>query len=139
MVRDTDRPRQHMKTIAGKSIDDLPIPKLIRNARTDEGAALGVELARMCDIVEPVARLEYPTIPPRCASCAFREGPHVANGSPSTLIAALDCVRGSHVFECHEPARLGLPCSGWLFFYFADAKNKSPESTGATPGVENET
>ena len=118
-------------------ITDLPTPKLIRNARTDEGAALGVELARLCDNAEPQARLVEPMLPTRCNSCAFRAGPHVANGSPQTLIAAIDAAARPRetLFECHEPNRLGCPCAGWLFFLFADEHNKrrSAQSSAATP------
>lgn len=85
----------------------------IRNRRTPEGEELGRELARMCDESEPRARLLMPELPPRCASCAFREGPHVANGSPETLMDALKCVMEKKTFGCHEPARDGQPCSGW--------------------------
>lgn len=85
-----------------------------RNHRTPEGIELGEGLARFCDEAEPKARLHAPTMPPRCNSCAFRHGKHVANGSPWTLLIALRCIMDDDVFECHEPARANQPCSGWL-------------------------
>lgn len=92
----------------------------IRNRATDEGRQLGVELARLCDTAEPAARLRAPSLPPRCASCAFREGPHVANGSPQTLMDAIKCVAERTEFQCHEPAREDLPCSGWAMMVLAE-------------------
>jgi hypothetical protein len=85
----------------------------IRNVATDEGRILGRKLAQFCDDAEPAARLKAPEIPPRCNSCAFRAGPHVANGSPETQMDALKCVIEGVEFQCHEPAREGSPCSGW--------------------------
>lgn len=87
---------------------------LIRNRPTAEGHELGRHLAHFADEAEPRARLKWPEMPPRCASCAFREGPHVANGSPATQMDALKCVMEGVEFQCHEPPRAGQPCSGWL-------------------------
>jgi len=95
------------------------MPERIRNHTTDEGRELGRELARLCDTAEPAARLVAPSLPPRCASCAFRHGPHVANGSPQTLMDATKCVAERVEFECHEPARRGWPCSGWAMMVLA--------------------
>lgn len=85
-----------------------------RNRRTADGTALGNELARLCDDAEPRARLKVPDIPPRCNSCAFRAGPHVANGSPETLMDALKCAMEGVEFKCHEPSRKDWPCAGWM-------------------------
>lgn len=93
---------------------------MIRNRSTPTGRALGREIARLVDEAEPRARLVEPAIPPRCASCAFRVGPHVANGSPQTLTDATACVFDHTPFECHEPARAGQPCSGWLMLQVAE-------------------
>jgi len=92
---------------------------MIRNHRTPEGEALGEQIARLCDGAEPKARLRMPELQPRCASCAFRRGPHVANGSPATLMDALKCVMEGHEFQCHQPDRKGEPCSGWAMFLLA--------------------
>lgn len=90
-----------------------------RNRRTEEGAELGRHLARFCDQAEPLARLKVPELPPRCNSCAFRAGPHAANGSPQTQMDALKCVMEGSPFLCHEPAREGAFCSGWTMFMLA--------------------
>lgn len=91
----------------------------IRNRATPEGAELGKYMAKFCDQAEPVARLKVPDLPPRCNSCAFREGKHVANGSPETQMTALKCVMEGIPFECHEPGREGQPCSGWAMMMLA--------------------
>lgn len=91
----------------------------MKNFRSPEGAELGRHLARFCDEAEPKARLRLPELPPRCNSCAFRPGRHVANGSPATLMDALKCVIEGRIFECHEPAREGQPCSGWAMLVLA--------------------
>ena len=90
-----------------------------RNHTTLEGAELGKHLARFCDEAEPKARLKLPELPPRCNSCAFRQGPHVANGSPVTQMDALKCVLEGVEFHCHEPAREGHICSGWAMMMLA--------------------
>ena len=86
---------------------------LVRNRATKEGRKLGHHLARFCDEAEPKARLRFPELPPRCASCAFREGPHLANGSLATTMDALKCWLEVRQFNCHEPMREGTVCSGW--------------------------
>ena len=101
---------------------------MIRNHDTPDGAALGRELARLVDEAEPRARLVEPLIPPRCASCAFRAGPHIPNGSEATLGDALKCVVENLPFDCHEPARAGHPCSGWLMLQIAH-----PSAPGRVP------
>lgn len=85
----------------------------VRNRPTPEGTELGGHLARFCDEAEPAARLQMPELPPRCNSCAFRAGPHTANGSPETQMDALKCIMEGREFMCHEPARDGHLCSGW--------------------------
>lgn len=90
-----------------------------RNYRTDEGAELGHHMARICDDAEPKARLRMPELPPRCNSCAFRAGPHLASGSPFTQMDALKCVMEGREFYCHEPAREGAFCSGWAMLLLA--------------------
>jgi hypothetical protein len=96
-----------------------------RNHRTKEGAELGVELARLCDNAEPAARLKVPEILPRCASCAVRRGPHLANQSPVTLLNFTKCVLENIPFECHEPHRKGELCSGWAMLTLAKTDRES--------------
>ena len=91
----------------------------IRNKATAEGRKLGQEMARLCDSAEPDARLQTPDLPPRCSSCAFRAGQHVANGSSETLMDAVKCLVEGVEFQCHEPARKGQPCSGWAMMMLA--------------------
>jgi hypothetical protein len=91
----------------------------IRNRPTDEGRELGKHMARFCDEAEPKARLKVPELPPRCASCAFRAGPHLANGSPETQMDALKCWIEGVEFQCHEPHRKGELCFGWAMMMLA--------------------
>lgn len=102
----------------------------IRNTRSPEGAELGRKLAKWCDDAEPTARLRMPELPPRCNSCAFREGRHLANGSPATQMDALKCVIEGRPFYCHEPAREDWLCTGWLTFMLAA---DGPEDFGKVP------
>jgi hypothetical protein len=76
----------------------------------------------LCDSAEPDARLKMPELPPRCQSCAFREGPHVANGSPATQMNAVKCLIEATPFWCHQPSRTGEICSGWAMFMLAGWK-----------------
>jgi len=97
---------------------------MTRNRATPEGHALGKEMARLCDESEPRARLKFPELPPRCHTCAFREGPHVANGSPETLMTALKCVMEGVQFDCHERDREGQICSGYAMLLLAEDEFK---------------
>jgi hypothetical protein len=92
---------------------------MIRNRPTPEGQELGIMLAKFVDDAEPAARLRMPDLPPRCSSCAFRAGPHTANGSPATQMDALKCVLEGVKFHCHEPHREGDLCSGWAMMMLA--------------------
>ena len=100
-----------------------------RNHRTSEGAELGKLMAKFCDDAEPKARLRMPELPPRCNSCAFREGKHLANSSPFTQMDVLKCVIEGREFHCHEPAREGDLCSGWAMMMLA----KDEPDFGAVP------
>lgn len=102
---------------------------MIRNRRSPDGAQLGARLAQWCDDAEPQARLKVPDLPPRCQSCAFRKGEHVANGSPTTQMDALKCVIEGVEFQCHQPDRAGHPCSGWAMMMLA----KGDEGFGEAP------
>jgi len=95
------------------------MPDRIRNTRSPEGAEIGRMMAKWCDDAEPKARLRMPELPPRCNSCAFRDGRHLANGSPTTQMDALKCVMEGVEFGCHEPDREGALCSGWAMFMLA--------------------
>jgi hypothetical protein len=92
----------------------------IRNFTSPEGHALGEKMAQWCDDAEPMARLIEPAIPPRCMSCAFRKGAHLANGSPATQMAALKCVIEHEPFYCHDVHRQGQLCSGYVMMRLAD-------------------
>lgn len=78
---------------------------VIENHVTPEGQALGREMARLCD-GELAGKPDN-----RCPTCAFRAGPHLANGSPWTLMTAVKCMAERTPFWCHEHDR---PCAGWL-------------------------
>jgi hypothetical protein len=79
---------------------------LIPNTTTEEGRELGRHFARLCD-----REMEKrPFMRERCGTCAFREGEHLANGSPATLMTALKCAIEGKPFMCHEGDH---PCRGW--------------------------
>jgi hypothetical protein len=84
------------------------------NVATPEGRALGVQIARICD-----REAEKRGRDDRCATCAFRAGEHVANGSPETLMTALKCAAEREPFWCHEHDR---PCAGWQLMRFPAAE-----------------
>ena len=91
----------------------------VRNYTTDEGRELGAKLAKFCDDAEPKARLRLPELPPRCHSCAFREGKHLASASPFTQMDALKCIMEGREFYCHQKDREGHLCSGWAMMMLA--------------------
>jgi len=82
---------------------------LIANRRTPEGAELGQQIARLCDI-ELAGKEDS-----RCATCAGRGGEHLANGSPETLMTFVKCVAEREPFWCHEHDR---PCAAWSALRF---------------------
>ena len=92
---------------------------MMRNHTTPDGHALGEKMAKFCDDAEPKARLRFPELPPRCDSCAFKKGAHLANGSPYTQMDALKCVLEGREFYCHEHRRKDQLCSGWAMFMLA--------------------
>jgi len=100
------------------------VSELVRNRPSPEGEALGREMARLCDTAEPEARLKEPSLPPRCASCAFRHGRHLANRSAATQMDAVKCLIEGVEFQCHEPARKGQPCSGWAMMMLAGERTE---------------
>lgn len=96
----------------------------VRNKITPEGQELGKKMAAWCDTAEPAARLQSPDLPPRCASCAFRAGEHLANGSPQTQMDALKCVIEAEPFYCHDVHRADHICSGWVMMQLAHGKQE---------------
>lgn len=96
----------------------------IRNFTSEEGRALGKQMATWCDDAEPKARLDAPDLPPRCASCAFRAGDHLANGSPATQMDALKCLIEASPFYCHDVHRPDQLCSGWVMMQLAHGDNE---------------
>jgi hypothetical protein len=94
----------------------------IRNRPSPEGERLGEIMSEWCDNAEPKARLRFPELPPRCNSCAFRQGPHLANSSPATQMDVLKCLTEGIEFHCHEPNREDALCSGWAMMMLAEDK-----------------
>lgn len=90
-----------------------------KNFTSPDGFELGATIAKWCDDAEPNARLKMPELPPRCSSCAFRKGAHLASGSPATQMDALKCVMEGVEFECHQHDRPGQLCSGWAMMMLA--------------------
>lgn len=92
-------------------------PPLVPNRPSEEGRALGKELARLCDGEAEKLRHAGLPVPERCKSCAFTEGT-VPNGCASTALdATLSAINGIDFF-CHmgvkpgeEPTKL---CAGYL-------------------------
>jgi hypothetical protein len=80
------------------------------NVTTPEGRALGVEIARLADREALDSGRDG-----RCATCAFRAGDHLANGSPETLMSAIKCIAEREPFWCHEEDK---PCAGWSLMRF---------------------
>lgn len=46
-------------------------------------------------------------------SCAFRQGAHLPNNSPFTLMDAVKCLLERVEFQCHQPDRAGQLCAGF--------------------------
>ena len=88
---------------------------MFKNHTSPEGHLLGKNMARFCDQAEPVARLKVPELPPRCNSCAFREGKHLANGSSYTQMDVVKHVAEGVPFYCHQPDRKDELCAGWAY------------------------
>lgn len=83
------------------------------NVTTPEGRELGAQMARLCDKLAVEQGRDG-----RCATCAFRAGDHLANGSPETLMTALKCAIERAPFWCHEHDQ---PCAGWRLMRFENA------------------
>jgi hypothetical protein len=104
-------------------------PDATPNVPTDEGKALGRELARLCDVEEREQLKRFPNQLPRCDDCALRAGT-LPNGCPSTMMDVLKCVAEAEPFYCHkgvrdeaDPKRL---CSGFMILVgvAAESENK---------------
>lgn len=87
----------------------------VPNVRSPEGAALGREIARLCDVEE--AKQTSTTQLPRCTDCAARLGT-LPNENTETQMNFIKCVVEGIPFFCHkgipegdEPSRL---CAGWV-------------------------
>lgn len=90
------------------------------NRPTPLGRQVGAWLGELTDAAEPFARLEFPQMPPRCKSCAFRGG-SIPNGCEETLIEAIKCAAEGVPFYCHLRFKPdGSPidlCSGWVMLH----------------------
>jgi hypothetical protein len=82
-----------------------------------EGAALGEQIARLCDVEERKQLARFPDQQPRCVDCAARKGT-LPNQSAETLMDFVKCVVEGVPFYCHkgmrddeEPRRI---CAGWM-------------------------
>lgn len=86
-------------------------------ARSPEGAALGREIARLCDVAEAAQRERFPGQLPRCSDCAGRLGT-LPNESAETLMDLIKCTMESVPFYCHKGLRDGaepkLLCSAFM-------------------------
>lgn len=106
-------------------LSESPAPgKGVPNMPTPEGIALGVEMARLCDIEEAKQLERFPDQTPRCDDCALRRGTR-PNGCAETQMDALKCVLEGIPFYCHkgiaeseDPKRL---CAGWVTLTTAGA------------------
>ena len=94
----------------------------IRNFKSAEGRELGIIMAGFVDSAEPLARLKFPELPPRCNSCAGRAGNHLASQSVATQMDFVKCIMEGKEFQCHEPARLGQTCSAWAMLVLAEGE-----------------
>ena len=87
------------------------------NLPTEQGRALGRQLARLCDLAEAEDLKRFPDQRPRCDDCAFRAGT-VPNGCPETLMDAVKCMIEGKPFYCHKGVREGERpkrlCGGWM-------------------------
>lgn len=95
--------------------DDIDDTSLDLNNPTQEGIALGEQLARLCD--GEFAR--NPTLRERCADCAFRLGTP-PNQSAGTLMNALKAAAERSPFYCHIERGVSSDalCAGWEAMIF---------------------
>lgn len=84
-------------------------PSLV-NDPTDEGRALGREVARLAD----AEFAKNPALRPRCHDCAFAASTE-PNSIAGTLMTALKCAMEREPFYCHviPPSGHQRLCAGW--------------------------
>lgn len=85
------------------------------NRVTQEGRAMGEQMARLCDReAAKFIRDDEWQEDERCASCAFRAGT-VPNGCLQTQLDAMKCVLEHKPFYCHATEKPGTNvCAGWF-------------------------
>jgi hypothetical protein len=97
-------------------------PKVTLNAPTEEGRAVGLVIAKLCDEKEAALRAAIGrTTPERCKGCAGRAGSD-ANASMQTLADFTECLATGEPFFCHAGLDLeGDPnpepkfiCRAWI-------------------------
>jgi hypothetical protein len=108
----------------------------VENLPTEEGRALGAELARLCDLEEANVREHFPRHHPRCDDCAFRAGTD-PNGSAETLMDAVKALVEGVPFYCHKGMRDGQPqhlCAGYAILAHSELAHAPPPFLlGKTP------
>ena len=104
-----------------------PTNPLVPNTPTDEGRALGREMARLATI----ERVRNGDCPLPCHDCAFELGT-IPTGCPDTLMDALKCVMEGQTFFCH--VNKGRPCAGWVALTRAAKRELVAGETGAEEG-----
>ena len=91
-----------------KGVPNLPSP---------EGAALGIELARMLAPNLAMVKANFPKSLPMCDECLCRAGT-VANQCESTLMDFVKCTAENEPFYCHkgiaEDAKPRRLCAGYV-------------------------
>lgn len=106
---------------------------LIPNRPSEEGRALGKEMARLTDLAEAEDLKRFPKQRWRCGTCAFRLGT-IPNGCTATMMDAVKCMVEGLPFMCHESpkGRSGEPtqvCAGWMAGQGAVHKHGPPIET----------
>jgi hypothetical protein len=95
----------------------------VRNRPSDEGRAMGEQLARFAEVAERRWAGEGAGfVPVRCKTCAFRAG-SIPNGCTSTVMDATKCMLERIPFLCHE--RDGL-CGGYLLLVGGEPSPATP-------------
>lgn len=105
-----------------------------RNRPSQDGRAVGENLARFADVEEEKWRKELGFVPARCASCAYRKGTY-PNGCLSTVADAMKCTMERNPFMCHHGVKLKGPkseqkpltiCAGWLLLHSGTPPVEAP-------------
>src|SRR5947207_14076787 len=112
-----------------------------RNRPSQEGRALGENIARFADVEEDKWRKELGYVPVRCKSCAYRKGSY-PNSCLSTVADAMKCTMERIPFFCHHDVKLKQSgkqqphtiCGGWILLYSNEPPVKAPwPFTGTQP------